>query len=345
MRKRKLNAKPLASDEIEERQASAPAAKAVPLGGQWGGAIKGQIAVTRRELDAARERLTAVREGVMRGVIALELDTDTIIDAVGTDRVGDWSDDADFDALVRNIRERGQTQPIRVRPEDPAWRPAEEDPLAVEDATRFVLQSGRRRLAACRKLGMPVRALIATDISRALGQAAADLKAAGGSVEALADLEERFAENTMRQALSPVEQLLSVGEIASLLPDMSQRAIASRLNVPQATVSIGLTCFRNREELLQRAPTDATHRDLRILAPTLGQGGQGAKDIPDEAHPKPARPRATGRKLHLPRGGSVAVKETARGMTLAVRNIHVPEQNRAEFERDLLALLGRYGRE
>lgn len=32
-------------------------------------------------------------------------------------------------------------------------------------------------------------------------------------------------------------------------------------------------------------------------------------------------------------------------MTLAVRNIRVPEQNRAEFERDLLALLSRYERE
>ena len=135
MRKRKLNAKPLASDEIEERQATAPAAKAVPLGGQWGGAIKGQIAVTRRELDAARERLTAVREGVLRGVIALEIDTDAIVDAVGTDRIGDWNGDADFDALVRNIRERGQTQPIRVRPEDPAWRPAEADPLGTAITT------------------------------------------------------------------------------------------------------------------------------------------------------------------------------------------------------------------
>jgi hypothetical protein len=345
MRKRKLNAKPLASDEIEKRQSTAPTAKAVPLGGQWGGAIKGQIAVTRRELDAARERLATVREGVLRGVIALEIDPDAIVDAVGTDRVGDWSDDADFDALVRNIRERGQTQPIRVRPEDPAWRPAEANPLAIDEAARFVLQSGRRRLAACRKLGLPVRALIATDIAQALGQGADALTAAGGSVEALADLEERFAENTMRQALSPIEQLLSVGEIAALLPQMSQRAIASRLNVPQATVSIGLTCFRNRDELLQRAPTDATHRDLRILAPTLGQGGQAVAAMPDDARPKPTRPRARGRKLHLPQGGSVAVKETARGMTLAVRNISVPEQRRAEFERDLLALLGRYEQE
>ncbi|WP_282026276.1 ParB N-terminal domain-containing protein [Limimaricola cinnabarinus] len=345
MRKRKLNARPLPSDEVEERRATAPTANAVPLGGQWGGAIKGQMAVTRRELDAARERLTAVREGVLRGVIALEIETDAIVDEVGTDRIGDWTGDADFDALVRNIRERGQTQPIRVRPEDSTWRPAEADPLAVDKAARFVLQSGRRRLAACRKLGLPVRALIATDISQSLGQGAAQLKAAGGSVEALADLEERFAENTMRQALSPIEQLLSVGEIAALLPEMSQRAIASRLNVPQATVSIGLTCFRNRDELLRRAPADATHRDLRILAPTLGQGGQITDDATDVARPKPAQPRTTGRKLHLPRGGTIAVKETARGMTLAVRNIRVPERNRAEFERDLLTLLGRYEQE
>jgi len=50
-----------------------------------------------------------------------------------------------------NIARLDQTQPISGRPVDPDWRTDSDRPMVTTD--RFILQSGRRRLEACRVLG------------------------------------------------------------------------------------------------------------------------------------------------------------------------------------------------
>ena len=78
---------------------------------------------------------------------------------------GEIDDDQALDDLVNSIRAHGQLDPIRVHPHDPAWRPTFRARMYVHDipedtGTTFVLESGRRRLEACRRLGITVRALM-----------------------------------------------------------------------------------------------------------------------------------------------------------------------------------------
>lgn len=81
-----------------------------------------------------------------------EVSTD-LIDAAGLqDRLGD---DPDHAALVKSIAEYGQQVPVLLRPHP-------------EDETRFQIVYGRRRVAALRELGQPVKALVQLLDDRAL---------------------------------------------------------------------------------------------------------------------------------------------------------------------------------
>ncbi|KKK80181.1 hypothetical protein LCGC14_2826060, partial [marine sediment metagenome] len=153
-----------------------------------------------------KERWSAVRD-IMVCSPPLIISTAQIDDMVGSDRVGDWDKTEEFAALRDDISRRGQKQAIRVRPAQPDWQPDAKDPMQTD--ARFVIQSGRRRLAAMRQLGKPVLAVVSTDEGEAR----------------LEDLEERFKENTMRQNLSGFEELLSIGLIAEAHQDLSQAEI------------------------------------------------------------------------------------------------------------------------
>ncbi|MGB0662067.1 MAG: ParB N-terminal domain-containing protein [Mangrovicoccus sp.] len=236
------------------------------LGGFWGGSTTNMLQSRLKEVQAS------VGASILNGVTAIEIDPSQIDDEVGTDRLGGWQEDEAFQILAKDIERRGQRQPIRVRPADPSWAPAPEAPFGKN--ARFILQSGRRRLAAATELGLQVWAVISTDMG--------DQK--------LADLEERFLENTMRSDLSGFEQLLSIGLIAQSHKDLSQAEIAQRLGVPPGDVSLGLSCVELHDEITQSVDVaSAPKRQYRELIPKLrgpeGKRGRGSKSKTPKSEP------------------------------------------------------------
>ena len=297
-RKRKLNA-----TVIEEEQ-TPPEASAPGMGGMWGGTAMNML---RQRLDDTRATLS---DGILNGTVAIELNPDQVDDPTGSDRQDGWQDEPEFKALVENIARRGQTQAIRVRPVNPAWQPDPDAPLETEQ--RFIIQSGRRRLAACQKLGRTVMAVIATVEGEA----------------ALADLEERFHENTMRKNLSGFEELLSVGLIADALGDLSQQEIAARLSVSQNDVSLGRACVELHDTIVANVDIANTpKRAFREIIPKL----RGAT-------PKPAS-KAPALTIKAAQGAvNVAVKSGVGGaLTLTLKGADVDAEWLAEAVADLVA--------
>lgn len=227
------------------------------MGGMWAGSAMNML---KQRIEDAHGSL---QQGILAGTVALELDPSQVEDAVGSDRIAPWGEDDDFAGLVANIKRRGQTQPIRVRPASESWAPNDDDPLKTND--KFFVQSGRRRLEACRVLGQKVLAVVSTEKGD----------------QALADLEERFHENTMRRDLNGFEELVSVGLLAKSLQELTQTEIAERLGVGQGDVSLGLACLEYRDQIMSHVDIATTpKRQYRIILPKLKRGepvGQGAK--------------------------------------------------------------------
>jgi len=287
-RKRKLDASGMAPPET-------PDAETPGMGGMWGGTA----------LNMLKQRLSDTQQdianGIMAGTLALELEPQQILDEVGSDRAGGWENDPEFHALVENIKRRGQTQAVRVRPKHNGWQPNADDPLLVDPGIAFVIQSGRRRLAACKVLGQKVRAVISTDMGD----------------RALADLEERFHENTMRKNLNGFEELLSVGVIADALGDLSQSEIAMRLNVSQNDVSLGRSCVEMHAEIMAHIDTANTpKRAYREIIPRLRAG---------KADPKPAKTKSVPTRA---RAGvvDVTVKPAQGGFSVALKTAKTVDQ-------------------
>ena len=239
MAKRKLSAAPLPDG-------AAPAGGPTPMGGMWGGTALNMLR------ERLREASGSLVESVANGTTVVEIEPSEIDDLVGSDRMYGWQDDDDIDALAANIRRRGQRQAIRIRPLDPDWTPDPDSPTRLRG--RFAVQSGRRRMEACRRLGLPVRAVISTDIGDAR----------------LGDLEERWHENTMRRSLTGFEELLSIGMIAGALPDLSQQEIAERLSVSQNDVSLGKACVDLHDVIVANVDVATTpKRAYREIVPKL----------------------------------------------------------------------------
>lgn len=250
------------------------------MGGMWGGTAMNML---RQRLEDTRATLS---DGILNGTVAIELLPSQIEDPNGSDRITGWEDDPEFAALVDNIKRRGQTQAIRVRPKNPDWQPDHDRPLDTAD--QFIIQSGRRRLAACRQLDRKVVAVLSTVEGEA----------------ALADLEERFHENTMRKNLSGFEELLSVGLIADALGDLSQHEIAQRLSVSQNDVSLGRACVELHDRIIAEIDIAATpKRAFREIIPRL----RGKSEGPKPPKTKTQVSRAQNGDVH------VAVKRAASG--------------------------------
>lgn len=283
--------------------------------------------------SSSKAALMEIREDVsgaiLRGEVSLEIPTDQIDEnpEVGSDRVGDWQADPDLETLVENIRARGQTQPIRVRPADKSWRPDSVNVFKIKESDRFVIQSGRRRLEACRRLGMPVLAHIVVDIE--------DLD--------LADLEERYFENTMRKDLTGFERLLSIGSLARKMEGMSQREIAKRLGVTQQYVSGGVNVVEFEDEIEKQIDVSTARiRDILALLPDLKSlEGQGASEKSPDQTTKEDKPKpAPARKVDLKSGGSYRIRHTKSGVSLNIKGVEIPDDE--AFDRDLAELLNRY---
>jgi ParB/RepB/Spo0J family partition protein len=256
------------------------------MGGMWGGTAMNML---KERLKDTRENIA---QGVLNGTLALELEPSQVRDEAGSDRLSEWRDEPEFQSLVENIKRRGQTQPIRVRPIKADWKPQPDVPLQTADT--FVIQSGRRRLAACQMLGLKVKAVVSTDKGD----------------QALADLEERFHENTMRKNLGGFEELLSVGLIADALGDLSQSEIASRLGVSQNDVSLGRSCIEMHDQIIAAVDINNTpKRAYREIIPKL-RAGEGAKVK------SPATPSAVKAKVGVV---TVSVKETNTGFSVALK--------------------------
>lgn len=298
-RKRKLDATAIPlEDDIGE--AGKPG-----MGGMWGGTAMNLL---RQRLEDTR---ATIADGILNGTVAIELLPAQIDDPSGSDRQDGWQDDPEFKALMDNISRRGQTQAIRVRPVDPTWEPDRDHPLDTAD--RFIIQSGRRRLAACQMLNRKVVAVIATVEGEA----------------ALADLEERFHENTMRKNLSGFEELLSVGLIADALGDLSQQEIAQRLSVSQNDVSLGRSCVELHDQII--AEVDITNTPKRAFREIIPRLRGGPIDKPKKA------PAA---KVSKAVQGSVevAVKNAANGaLSLTLTGAIVDAEWLAQAVADLVA--------
>lgn len=291
-RKRKLNA---ALPEAEA-EPEAPVATG-NMGGMWAGSAMNML---KQRIDTAHGSL---RAGILAGTVALELDPAQVRDDLGSDRFGDWQADADFDALLANIERRGQTQPIRVRPVADDWVPDQDNPLITN--SEFQIQSGRRRLEACRRLGRSVLAVVAT---------------AEGD-QALADLEERFHENTMRRNLNGFEELISIGLLAMSLQHMTQSEIAKRLGVGQGDVSLGLACLDYREQILELVDvTETPKRQYRSILPKLKRGSP----LTEETKAPAKAARGTSHSLD---GVEMRTKQGDKGVSVSVKNANVSQEH------------------
>lgn len=111
-------------------------ARAAPLGS------KGAVGAVSRALA----QMSSNREAAeVQGADVVEIDVRLIVESDFKDRLEDVG--SGDDALLASIREAGQQVPILVRP-------------APKELGKYQIAYGRRRVAALRALGRPVRALI-----------------------------------------------------------------------------------------------------------------------------------------------------------------------------------------
>lgn len=307
-KKRKLDA----TVDIDAVTPEEDPARKGSMGGMWGGSAMNML---KQRIEDAHGSLL---DGVKAGTVVVELDPAQIEDAIGSDRVTAWEHDADFKTLVANIERRGQTQPIRVRPKAPGWEPNPDNPLQIKGA--FYIQSGRRRLEACRTLGRPVKAIIATEDADA----------------ALADLEERFHENTMRRNLNGFEELMSIGLLAMSLQQLTQTEIAERLGVAQGDVSLGLACMDFRKQILEYVDVENTpKRKYRSIIPKLKRGERLEPILP---------PAMTGRvpQRYDVRGIAMMTKPLEAGHAIHLKKVRISDEKLEPMLVDIAKVILKY---
>ena len=202
---------------------------------------------------------------VINGTMAIEIEPSCVIDDIQSDRLDDrWEVDGDMNSLIQNIKSRGQRQPIRVRPKDPNWRPSPKAPLAVS-GVEFILQSGRRRLHAIKTLNETLDAECRIKVIAVLSTPEGDKE--------LADLEERFSENTMRKDLNAFEKLRSIGQIALRQKDRTQRSIADNIGVSQALIPPAQVIAQHEQMIQENVDVSkASMTFLRNLAKKIRDG-------------------------------------------------------------------------
>ncbi|WP_161492563.1 ParB/RepB/Spo0J family partition protein [Pseudophaeobacter leonis] len=265
-------------------------------GGPLAVAADGQVAAMREEIDAAR---SSVGDRYQDGSLVLRLSVDQIIDEVGTDRLQEFGSDDQFNDLRASIEARGQTQPIRLRPALSDWTPDAAGRARPDD--KFILQSGRRRLAVCKLLNRDVLAIVS---------------AVTEGDETREDLIERFEENTVRADLSAFERYLSIGQIAATMPDASQSQVSDLLNVQRPEVSVGQSVWQYQRELLEfsdGAVKDMPQVKIRGLVASV-------KSWVDAGKPKVEQPREASTEVveYRRKGAVTAVTAKRRGKKMVL---------------------------
>lgn len=293
------------------------------LAQQAGGDVDALKAEIAEKTAAANAAIETLRQEILRGRMPIEVSPDQITDEVGSDRYGNWESDEDFKRLVDNVRESGQAQPVRVRPLDSRWKPDPENPMMVSTGEHFVLQSGRRRVAACKELGRPVLAFVSVDIANL----------------SLSDLEERYFENTMRVQLSTLEELLAIGAIRKQLSNLSQAEVSERVGRPRTYVSRGQHCLEHQDQLLAMLdPATATFRQIEEALDALKKGD--GSELKAEATKKAVAPKPH-QTADLSKG-KMTLRPNSKGMSISVAGVHVTDENAEELVEDLRAVLEKY---
>ncbi|ANT63079.1 hypothetical protein AYJ57_21650 (plasmid) [Salipiger sp. CCB-MM3] len=212
-------------------------------------------------------RMNAIRRKTLDQIFSrqqtVEVPVSLIEDEVGTDRSHDWQNDPEIEALAYNIQKEGQMTPVELRVSDPNWVPRagryEVRDIQDDEDVKFLVQAGRRRIEACRRLGIKVVAFL-------------------NAGELYDDLRKRFFENSMRQDLTPIDFLRSVGGLAKEMQQrtegVSGETIAKELGVNRQYVVNGLKVLSLETEIntLPNQGRDLTHTALRKLLPQLTSG-------------------------------------------------------------------------
>lgn len=372
MAKRKLTLGPVdagdASGDVPEVKNTRPAQRR-PLLGQ----PAHSVVPIEEELRERIQQIEGIREDVLRGKIPIEVDPGQLVDLVGTDREENWQDSEDFRHLLESIKAKGQMQPIEIRPLDPDWQPGIVDPLSARPGDDFALRSGRRRVEACRQLGVRVRAFLSADNRADMADLSkVDLDApvqvtVGEDVRTistrdyLADLEGRFAENNTftRKDLRPIDFMRSLARTAEFWQraGKEQKWIARHLHVNEPTLSLALGVMEFEDVIVEAFGGDLSVRRLRDVVPMLRKGvsvdeiraavleKHGSAAAPKS--PNPNKGGGAGQGLHkrsrnLAQGGSISIRPTTRGVTITAKKVEIPESKMGEFEERLAKLIERY---
>lgn len=308
-----------AKAEVMEAEAAMPPAFRRATGGAGSAWKAGALSQVQDGLDEARENLA---RDVLTGDQVIEIDPEMISDPIGSDRRDDWMAQEDFLTFVASIKDNGQDMPVLVWPADPEWKPDPLDPKKLE-RVQFLLLAGRRRCEAARKLGRPVRAVIASQEGREGAEATFNM------------LVLRFRENEERQNLSAFERLVSIGQMYDELKGSSDAKIsakdfAGRIGVHESMVSRARAVHRAKAEILNAFKNvyEMSFHDLQTAMSALSE----------KAVKKP-KAAAKPRKLRVLRKvGNRNLSVESVGGTLSIRTTGVKlDKRRLESLGDLIA--------
>jgi ParB family chromosome partitioning protein len=261
-------------------------------------------------------------QGILSGSIPVVISEDQIRDDLGTDRISNapesQDDGSSLEDLTNNIRQRGLRTPIRVRPADLSWRPDPENPFDMS-GQEFLLQSGRRRLAACRDIGVqPIAFLSFPENQRA-------------DVE---DLHERYFENVARRDLTTAERLFSIGLISARMPNLSQSQAADILHTSQPMVSRGASLYQHFEELSERLNLgEANIAQIDAALKAIKKGSQSPQEASSAPNIDPSPLPFTRKTV-----GVISARLSRASDGKAVLTLKAPDVNALSIER-LLEIL------
>jgi ParB family chromosome partitioning protein len=176
-----------------------------------------------------RSSITRQSEGRRRLESAALIRVDRIVADPKQPRVE--FDQEGLERLAKSMRERGQLQPVRVRWDDVA--------------SRYVIVVGERRWRAAQRAGLENLAcvVVAEDITPD------DL------------LEDQLIENLLRDDLKPIEQARAFKSLLATR-GLSQRQLAERLQISQATIAKALALLNLPVEIQTSVDAGAIGPDL-----------------------------------------------------------------------------------
>ncbi len=254
----------------------------------------GAVAQAQGDLEKARAKLA---KDMLSGRHIVEIDPSMLIDPIGSDRRDNWAEQEGFQSFVKSIRDNGQDVPVLVWPEDPDWKPDEIDPANLE-RVQFLLLAGRRRREAARKLGRPVRAVIAPQDDRNGAEATFNM------------LVMRFRENEEREDLSAFERLLSIGQMYDELCEaagtkVKAKDFADRIGVHESVVSRARAVLKTKDAFLNAFKNvyEMSFRELQEALATINNV-QSTKAKPVKPKKLTLQREVGSRKLSLSSQGS-----------------------------------------